>query len=255
MSYSTHIVVPSQLSPVERADLIDEMYATHCRIFDGVCRDKFAAYVVESSASRTRIQLLRDGWGRLRGYAAFHVFHEEHEGRRTAIVRMEVGAERAWRRRTVFARFVLSELFRVCLGNPLTPIYLLACFVHPSAFVSVARHAPEMWPMVDRPVPGHIDALFARMARMFSLEPAGGPGVYSVGWITRETTRPAQVSREAAFYVERNPGYVNGTGLLSIVPVSLRMLCQAGVTVALQQLRRSFGFGQRRPATPAALEG
>ena len=44
------IVVPNKLDPAARQGFIDALYKVHCEVFDGVSRDSFAKYVVESQA-------------------------------------------------------------------------------------------------------------------------------------------------------------------------------------------------------------
>ena len=49
------IVVPNKLDPAARQGFIDALYKVHCEVFDGVSRDSFAKYVVESQAEQTWI--------------------------------------------------------------------------------------------------------------------------------------------------------------------------------------------------------
>ena len=54
------VVDPATLAPDARAAFVDALFACHERIFAGVDRAQFAAYVVDSPAAWTRIFVLRD---------------------------------------------------------------------------------------------------------------------------------------------------------------------------------------------------
>ena len=66
--YETAIVEPANLPAIERATFTEELYAAHNRIFSGVSRSEFARYVVNSPAEMTRIHVLRDTEGTIRGF-------------------------------------------------------------------------------------------------------------------------------------------------------------------------------------------
>lgn len=67
------IVVPKSLDDAARASFADALYQVHAQIFDGVERDAFVHYVVDSPAERTRIMDYRDASDRIVGYFAFQV--------------------------------------------------------------------------------------------------------------------------------------------------------------------------------------
>lgn len=237
-TYSTTVIDPARLGAVERAALTDALYASHCTVFDGVDRATFAAYVVDSPADETRILVLRDGAGAVRGYAAMHVFEHLHLGRRTLVVRMEIAAEPAFRRVNFAGPFIVGGAWRLAARHPGVPRYFFACFVHPSAYVSLCRHAPRVWPHPDGETPPHIEALLLGLRRRFDLKPSGEGSVH-VGWIARGCVRPPRrLSPEAEFYLARNPGYARGEGLPTIIDFSTPAVVRGGLDFAAHWLRR-----------------
>jgi len=249
-AFTTSIIEPSALTPAERAAFTDELFASHQRIFTGIDRAEFAAYVVDSPAALTRIHVLRDLEGTIRGYTAFHRFHRERAGAPTLIVRLESGYESEYRRRNVQGPFLIAEVLKLCLGFPRLPKYILGSFVHPSAYVALRRHTREIWPRQDRETPSDVRTFMSELARDFSLEPVDErPGVYRVGWVTRESRREGRVWRQridadASYFVEQNPEYRTGQGLLTLIPLHLRaLILGAGIF-----LRRNLGRSQPVPA-------
>ena len=137
------VINPDALDDVARERLIDEMYATHCEIFEGVPRRDFAAHVVQSTAKRNRICLVRDSTGRLVGYAAVHFFDRSFEGVPTTIVRGEVGFLRTHRGYFPVGPFFMLEIVRQRILHPRRPIFILACPIHPASYLAVCRRAPR----------------------------------------------------------------------------------------------------------------
>lgn len=236
--YTTEVFDPHALDAAARATLADALYTTHQRIFAGVDRAAFAAYVVDSPADRTRILVLRDTQGTARGYAALHVFEQRHLGRATSIVRMEIGAEPAWRRCGFAAPFIVREALCLAARNPGRPRYFFATFVHPSAYVSLCRHAPRLWPHPEHPTPPRIAAIMHGLERRFGLR-STGDGTVDVGWIAHgygET--PSQLSPEARFYLERNPGYARGEGLMTLIDFGTSAVIRGSLDYARHHARR-----------------
>lgn len=246
---STTVVDPATLDAAQRAALTDALYASHCAVFEGVDRATFGAYVVDSPAEQTRILVLRDGGGAVRGYAAFHVFEHLHLGRQALVVRMEIAAEPAFRRMSFAGPFIVSRALELAVRHPGVPRYFFACFVHPSAYVSLCRHAPRVWPRPGVETPPHIEALMLGLRRRFGLKPVGEEAV-QVGWIARDCRRPpSRLSPEAAFYLARNPGHVRGEGLPTIVDFGTPAVVRGSLDFAGHWLRRRAaggrGAGQR----------
>jgi hypothetical protein len=241
---TTQVVDPQHMSPSARAAFIDELYVSHCTVFDGVSRDQFAAYVVESPADYTRILVLRDAHGQVRAYCAVHGFVQMHLGQRMLIIRMEIAAEKAWRRRSFAGPFVTRTLIALTLRYAGLPRYLFACFVHPSAYVSICRHSAEVWPRPEAPTPPRMQALMHSLTRQFGL--TVHDGIAEVGWIAKGDCSPKRIDPLAAYYLARNPGYVNGQGLMTVLPVNVPRLAQG-----------MLGFGRhlwkRRAQRPSKL--
>lgn len=237
---SSEVIDPDTLDRAARAALIDELYASHSRIFGGVDRAEFARYVVDSPARWTRIFVLRDTDGVARGYTAFHCFDVTHEGEAICVVRMEAGFEPAFRNGTVYGLFAMRCFARARMHAGLRPMYFLCSPIHPSSYVTIARHADQVWT-----VPG-ADAATGRfitgLARTLGMKPVEGrSGVYHIGWITRPSPAPRRISDEAAFYLEANPSYAEGHGLLTVVPVTASGIIGGVARLLRRRLRRMMG--------------
>lgn len=228
----------------DHSALLDELYACHSRIFSGVSRAAFAAYVLDAPAARTRLQLVRDQAGTLRGYTAYHEYEVLAEGTRQVVVRMETGMEPRLRGQKRNGPFILGEVLRTCLRYPRTPKFFMAAFVHPSAYIALRRCAPQMWPSATQPTPPRIQGLMGALAGAFGLE-AAGEGVYRVGWVTRESRGDLRRWRnrfdpDARFFLARNPRYREGEGLLTLIPLTPSALALGSVRFLLRTVDQAW---------------
>jgi CRP-like cAMP-binding protein/uncharacterized protein (DUF2236 family)/bacterioferritin-associated ferredoxin len=220
------VVVPSTLDAQAHASLVEALYAVHSEIFDGVSRDAFVHYVIDSPADDTQILVHRNAAGEIIGYFALHQFRRSVRGQPALILRAEMGTLREHRGQAGNVRFGITEIGRIAARNPGMRIYLLGCLVHPSSYYYIAKFAPKMWPHRSNPLDAELLALMCELGDSFGLEPVGeDPLVRKVGWRTRDTAVERAFWQrydkpDVRFYVQRNPGYGEGNGLLTLAPIT-----------------------------------
>lgn len=242
---NTEVIVPKSLSPEARAQLIDALYAVHNEIFDGVEREAFAKYVVESKAEHTWIQVHKSEAGKIVGYFAFHIFERQLGGVPTAVFRAEAGTLREYRGGNVNARFGLSLALRYMLKNPGRKVYYLGSLVHPSSYAVFVKYCGEVWPRREVQTPPELQSFMEELAAEFGLEKvdAARPLVRKVGWKTRETEAEREYWQHcdkpaARYFIEANPGYVDGNGLVTVVPVEAGILLHLFRVMSETKLRK-----------------
>ena len=250
----TQRIDPSRLAADTKQALIDELYATHCQIFDGVSKQVFANYVVNSPAQRTRIEVLRVE-GEVVGYTAVHTFVREIAGQRRVVIRAESGKLPAYRR-SANGALIISEILRACLRYPQLPKAFLSCLIHPSSYLALGHVAPQIYPSPKAPTPTPIQALMDEFADSFGLECVDPEqrSVRKVGWITRESDhdRVSWSSRSddlTRFFIRQNPGYVRGHGLVTYAPIRLPLLIDGSLRHLARTLRRRI----QRDLTPRLI--
>ncbi|KUG09620.1 Crp/Fnr family transcriptional regulator [Solirubrum puertoriconensis] len=248
----SEIINPKVLTAEQRTALTDALYAVHSEIFDGVDKSAFARYVVESPAQLTSIQVHRNEHDAIVGYFALHVFEREFDGEPVAIFRAEAGSLRAYRGRNVNAPLGLQLGLRYMLQHPGRRVYYLGSLVHPSSYSSFAKFFGEVWPRAAAPTPPALLSLMDDLATSFGLERvvAHNPLLRHVGWRTRETDAEraywAQCDKPAArFFIEANPGYQQGHGLVTMVQVSFASLLHMARTLGRAQVRKPMQLAFR----------
>ncbi len=239
------VIAPERLSPQALEYLIDELYAVHAQVFAGVSRDAFAADVV-LSPSRTRIAIARVPSGAAVGYTASHLYYARPETGGVAVLRSESGYLPAHRRLGLGTRLLFAEALRFRALNPLTPLVGLCCPVHPAAYVALGRSVAQVWPHPKRAMPTKVQRLMGKLSSFFTLPTIDGrPGVRHIGWITRSSSDEAarwarSTDTFARYFHAANPMYAQGSGLLTVVPLSLANLLLSGARL----LARLAGLGR-----------
>jgi hypothetical protein len=251
-------IVPKSLSAEARQHLTEELYAVHQHIFDGVERQAFARYVVESKAEHTWVYVHRGEQGEIVGYCALHVFERRLGEVPVAVFRAEAGLLPSYRGSNIIVPRALRGVLRYLSRNPGRKAFYLGSLVHPSSYVTLAKSFREVWPRHGRQTPAALHALMEELALEFGLEPVdpARPLLRRVGWRTRESQaereRWHRSERETArFFLQSNPGYGEGHGLVTLVPLHAGNLLGALGAVGRRTLRKPWeavlGAVQRLP--------
>lgn len=217
-----------------REALARELFGVHMQIFDGLDFAGFRRYVVERPSWRTWIWVKRSEAGRVVGYHATHVFLLDVQGRPSTVVRMEAGTLPQWRGRDLIMVNNCLRMFRLWLQAPGRRWCIFAALTHPSSYTFLSHYAPVIWPQAHLPTPPQVQRQMEELADAFGLErvdPAR-PMVRQVHWITRESEEDrdrwlASRRLNARFYLRANPGYVQGHGLVTLIPVDGAILLRA----------------------------
>lgn len=218
----------------QKAPLTDELYDTHIQIFKGVDKEQFAKYVVYSKAQHNWIKVFRNRGDAVVGYTTVHIFEVELQGATVAVFRMEAGLLRNYRGGGSPRSFIMKQVLKYALKHPRRKLFTLSTLVHPSSYLVLAGTAPTIYPHPDYEPPQHIQELIFRLADEFELEAVEGGGPYTrkVGWITEQLPRETAFWKNnprklVQFFLEMNPGYTEGDGLLTVIPVTIRETLKA----------------------------
>lgn len=224
-----------EMSREQREALTRELFAVHAQIFTGLSYEEFRSYVVERDAWRTWIYVKHNSQGQVVGYTSIHAFRLLVENRLSTVIRIEAGTLPAYRGRDLTMVYACLRLLRVWLHHPWRRFCIFAALTHPSSYTFLAHYAPVIFPHpTRRDIPRDVMDRMEELAGCFELERVDvrNPLVRHVNWITLETDEERQRwlnsrRRDTRFYLEHNPGYVDGTGMLTYIPFNGAILMRA----------------------------
>ncbi|WP_373498925.1 hypothetical protein [Desulfococcus sp.] len=248
----SEIIDPGRLGQEERRRFIQELYAVQCRIFEGVDLKSFTDYIFRPDAARTRVKIFRNDQKKLVGYYAIHLFEVKPSSSEiTAFFRAEAGLLRSCRRRHATLPFALTEYCRYKWLHPVRKVYYLGTLVHPSSYLSIFRNCIEIYPSYRRETPPDILRFMFEAAKMLGVGPAcrDDPLVVRVGWKVRNDKTDLSFwshcdQPDVKYFLKRNPGYHDGEGLLTLVPVTWKNLLWLLIRWTTEAFRRR----RRKPA-------
>lgn len=240
----TQKIAVHRLNSQERQSLSQQLYPLQAQLFTGVDSETFRRYVVDSSAWRTWIYLHRSEQGELVGYLALHTFRRVIHGRRRQIFRMETGKLPAFRGKDLTILRALGRMLLHNLSGLRYESFFFASMVYPASYAMAAKYAPRIWPTLRQPTPADKQALIFELAASFHLAPVSpaAPYVRHVGWITRESGHQPRwnkaVNPHAVYFIGENPTFVQGHGLLTLMPASLIDICRAVARLLIGRSKR-----------------
>ena len=228
--------------------LIDELFDLITDVFVGVTERKVAAEVVESSADCARILVHRGERNELLGFFALY-FHERRlRGRPVVVVRAKAALRREARGQDAIARWGFGTLLAQKLARPTRPFFGLAAMLHPSGHMQIARYFPRGWPTHENPPPPEVLHLMVELADDLGMEAIDPerPLLRRVGFAVRESDAERRYwtrveNRHAKFYLETNPTYAQGHGLLMLVPFDAAALMRLAGEIANEQTSYEVG--------------
>ncbi|MEM7038175.1 MAG: hypothetical protein AAF570_14420 [Bacteroidota bacterium] len=237
---------PKTLNANQLHALTDELYAIHARIFDNVDKAAFRKYVIEPPTYKTKIFRILNTSQDLVGYITFQVFSVKINGKENRIYRTEVGMLPAYRGNNLSLRTLFWESLKEFVRSGFKKSYFVATPVHPNAYCSAARQMRRLYPRPNQPLTQKSNGNMSKISKALGLQPSfnGSHWSQKVGWIVRNSPEQTQRIKNSddpyvQFYLENNPGYAEGNGMLMVVPIAV----DNGVWAVYNMLRKAF----RRP--------
>jgi hypothetical protein len=137
-------------------------------------------------------------------------------------------------------------------------MFYLGSLVHPSSYSLFAKYFGEVWPRAEQETPPELLSFMDELATEFGLERVhpDNPLVRDVGWRTRESEMEREYwlhcdKPSARYFVEANPGYSEGHGLVTVVPLTVgnmtSMIRSMGERRVRQPLQAAANLVQRTP--------
>ncbi|HCF3047435.1 hypothetical protein U6010_11160 [Pseudomonas aeruginosa] len=227
------VVELEALGEARKTTLARGLYAAHVKIFRGILPKDFNQYVMNSGARLTRIAIYRNERGCIIGYCALH-FHDREvfQYSKACVIRIQSGMLPEYRGRNRNMPFIIDQLLRYKLFNPRKRLLFLGAMIHPSSYVLLTKYMDNVWPSCDVQDQGYTSFLEHLIEQFDFKRSRRDPLLVDTGVITTgvelERARRAAVGNpDVRFFLERNPEYHKGYGLLTVCPVTLKGLFTA----------------------------
>jgi len=243
------------MTDAARQKLSESLYDVHKRIFKGLDESGFDHYVVNSPANVTKIFIYRNKPGKeIIGYFAVHRFERFINDKLLVIFRAEAGLVPEYRHKNADISFWLKEAIKFKILYPSKEVYYLVSPVNPSVYARLAKYIYKVYPKYNSVIPSEVEKLMIRLADEFGLEMVdeNNPLIRKVGWITQATDEEkafwqSSKNPHLRFYINSNPNFNKGNGLLTLVPLTfLNLFISFFSFIIFYTLKKKIRYNLRR---------
>lgn len=253
---SSRTVHPEQLDADGRARLLEELQINR-QIFDGPGLGALTEVLASGSQGKTTLQCYYDQAGRCVGFAALLCDELEHDGAPWTVFRAMTGLLPEYRGRQSVLGFYLATLAGYLLRYPGRRVFFFTPVVHVSSYRLLARHAKEMYPHPDRPVPPRMMEIIQRLGARYACARVDGEhplvcrrSVWVRGDQRKQARRLGAGDALDRFFLQINPRAGEGNCIMTLAPVTIGQLLvgalrygQTRAAVALRGLRSAWARG------------
>ena len=210
----------ASLSGCEQARMLDLMTAH----YDNICSKKFR----EDLAEKHGVVILTDASGAIQGFTTFLTLHFDFQDNRVSVLYSgdTIIAQHCWGQLELFR--VYGELFSSLLQQSPAPIYWFLLTKGIKTYGLLPLFFQNFYPSYATPTPAYEQQLLDSLAmRKFSDCYVKSQGI--VRLIPRADRLKPELAdipghqrgkRHIQFFLERNPGYVNGDELVCLARIS-----------------------------------
>lgn len=238
---------PDQLDADGRASLLAELQINR-QIFDGPGLQTLTEVLAAGTQGKTTLQCYYDADGRCVGFAALLCDEFEQDSEPWSVFRAMTGLLPAYRGRQSVMGFYLTTLTGYLLRHPGRRVFFFTPVVHVSSYRLLARHAKEMYPHPDRPVPPQMLEIIQRLGERYACAKVEGAhplvcrrSVWVRGDQQKQARRLQAGDALDRFFLQINPGAGEGHCIMTLAPVTLGQILIGGMrygrTRAAAQLR------------------
>lgn len=247
---------PEQLDEDGKSLLLAELQINR-QIFEGPGLQALIEALAKGTLCKTIVQCYYDQDGRCVGYAALLCDELEQDGEPWSVFRAMTGLLPEYRGQQSVLRFYITTLAGYLLRHPRRRVFFFTPIVHVSSYRLVARHAKEMYPHPDRPVPPRIMEIIQRLGERYSCAKVEGEhalvcrrGAWVRGDAQKQARRLEAGDALDRFFHQINPRAAEGNCIMTLAPVTLGQLLvgvlrygRSRAAVQLRGLRSAWAGG------------
>lgn len=252
MVTQTFVANLNRISPAEASALIKSLYQFHDTVFDGVDEKAFFQAMLNPHSRLNKVKVWKDGSGRIFAYCALHRADLHTGSGLISVFKVEVAVSGGQRGRALAKNFIGLNFLAHFLRRPLRKTYFISAFVHPASYRMAAGSIWKLYPSWRRLTPPSVELLMNELAdKLDYVRNDERPWTRKVGWISKDDNEElheywkTHPDADIRFFLERNPDYRRGNGLLSVMPFTLSNIAMSAAIRQGQRTARLLGLRRR----------
>jgi len=210
-------------------ELLEFVYPVVRKIFI-IEKQQLAKSIFYQNTTNTNLYLffLEDD---LVGINLVNIYEYNYKGDDYSFFRFMSGILPEHRGKSNVQRVGFLEAFKYAALNPLRNIYYLGPLIHPSSYAAACKVSSKVYPSLRNKVPQKYYDLMITVSDVLGLERVEGESPLvrdiKVKTIESESAIPKRISNRAKYFMELNPNYKKGYGLITFAPMDFKNVTES----------------------------
>lgn len=225
---STEKISIQDLTKNQQDEFSDHLYDVTCDIFGGGDKKHFEEMVSKCKSESSKYLIFKNEKGEWVGYIGLHRFKKEIDNKLVVVFRVQIGLKPKYRRKNADFTFAIKEIFKYKLRHPFREVYSYVAIINPSMYSIAQRYVFHLYPAPDKKVPEHIEHVIDQCANHFGFTVKEGDTFWArtIDWFPLHTQEEVEfwknsTDKRVRFYQELNPWFLEGKGLMTLIPFSI----------------------------------
>lgn len=210
-------------------ELLNLVYPIVSKIFI-IEKQHLANSIFHQNTMNTNLYLFYIG-KELVGINLVNIYEYNYKGDDFSFFRFMSGILPEHRGKSNVQRVGFLEAFKYAALNPLRNIYYLGPLIHPSSYAAACKVSSKVYPSLKNKVPKKYFDLMVTVSDVLGLERVEGESLLvrdiKVKTIEKDEYKPFRISNRAKYFMELNPNYKKGYGLITFAPMDFKNVTES----------------------------
>lgn len=243
------IITLQNLSEKEKNAFSEKLYEVTLKIFGGGSKQEFEEMVTKCDSLLSRFLIYKNKNNEWVGYFGIHRFRKKIDGKNVTVFRSQAGLLPEYRRSNAKMSFPIKEILRYKWKHPKEEVYCFVAIINPSMYCIADKNIKTVYPSPGKVTPDHIKHIISQCAIQFHFDKKDGDTFWArtIGWFPINTTEEVQfwktsTDKRIRFYQKLNPHFLEGKGLLTLIPLTTKDLLISILHFVYYSFRKKVRF-------------
>lgn len=223
--FSTEIIYYNKMSDNQKNEFSDKLYLLTCEIFDGGSKEDFEEMVSKCNSDNSKYLIFKNKKNEWVGYIGIHRFIKQIDNKNVVVFRLQIGLKPEYRRKNASFSFAIKEILKYKIFHPTSEVFCFVSIINPSMYSIAFKNVFTIYPSLNKKTPVHIKNIVEQCSSHFGFIQKKGDSFWSrtIGWYPiysdyENDFWKKSKNKRIKFYMELNPSFRMGKGLLTLVP-------------------------------------
>lgn len=237
------------MSKDEKNAFSNKLFELTQKIFGGGTKEEFEGTVSKCDSDDSRFLIYLNADKNWVGYIGLHRFSQKIDGKEVTVFRAQAGLLPEYRRTNARMGFPYKEILKYKLTHLSEELFSFVAIINPSMYSITDKYVRKIYPSPNKKVPSHIEHVIDQCASHYGFLQKEGDSFWArtIGWYPLYSGEELKFwktskDRRIRFFQELNPDFLQGKGLLTLIPLSLGSLIISSIAFVYYSIRKKLKF-------------